>query len=289
MNGAFSRFPPLLRCFFVLLCGAVLASGQTTPPARFFDLNQWKLHLPVNAEGKPEGKSIEIRPQPDGDLNTTYASPYFYARPDGGMVFYCPLNAATTNPGKTKNPRSELREVPGFPQDTSPEGNCWPWNASTTLEATLQVNVPPSGTEKVVVGQIHAEAPGAPPLIKLQFEPGKKEGYRLRAMVKILASGGEDVSFVTPDGFAKNTNFSYKIEVNGGKLSVWVDGRPLYLRNKDGLPDAKNPSLDYDFVAADPGWKDAFYYFKAGVYPQSDSTADPAYAQATFYALKVSP
>ena len=68
------------------------------PPSGNFDLSHWYLGLPVDDEGGTSGDSASISTV---ELLSGYSNAlYFYTGADGAMVFWAPVDGATT-PGSS--------------------------------------------------------------------------------------------------------------------------------------------------------------------------------------------
>lgn len=253
------------------------------PPGDNFDLNHWKITLPIN--GAEEHSASE--------LVAGYQHPdWFYTDPaSGGMVFRAPNRGDTT--GGSSYARSELREMLQPQGSAKAAANNWVIGSSSsaarqaaggvdgTLRAVLSVDrVSTSGDSKkvgrVIVGQIHAPDTE---IIRLYYHkrPGDKRGAIYFAHDDI---SGEDTRYPIiggPDaldpanGIALGQMWSYEITMAGRTLTVTVtpDGQPAVVRSLQ-------ISSDYD---------DLSNYFKAGVYNQNNTGQSSDYAQATFYSL----
>jgi hypothetical protein len=244
-----------LRCS--LFCSLVVLSGMAMPvvnadraPSANFDLSRWKLTLPIDAMGKTSGDAAEV-----GGLENYDLSPFFYATADGGMVFWAPVNGATT--GGSHYPRSELREmlVSG-----SAAAN---WNCATNsvLEARLKIDRVPSSSGKIVVGQIHGY--NVAPLVKLQYESGGK----LTALINPTPTSSIPIKYTLASGLSLNRAFEYRISVSKGELLLSANG---------ATP---------QHYALDSRWQGAGLYFKAGAYVQASGSSSVDGGQAAFYRL----
>ena len=60
-------------------------------PSGNFNLSNWKITLPVDQKGSISGTAVEVQ-----NLSGYENSKYFYTGADGAMVFYAPVNGATT-------------------------------------------------------------------------------------------------------------------------------------------------------------------------------------------------
>ncbi|MFP5300541.1 polysaccharide lyase family 7 protein [Cobetia sp. SIMBA_158] len=164
---------PLMNAL-VLALGTVTISAPSlandTPPAEAFNLDTWKLTLPMDGNG--DGKVDEIKVS---DLQSYRHADYFYLDDEDHLVFVTPNKAFTTP--NSSNARTELRQMLRG-TDTS-IGTHDPQNnfalashkhadqyaqVGGFLEATLRVEHVAERSRKpdrksaysVVVGQIHA-------------------------------------------------------------------------------------------------------------------------------------
>ena len=230
--------------------------------------------------------------------------PLFYTAEDGGMVFTAPIQGPKTSKN-TKYTRSELREMlrkgdmriktKGITE------NNWVFSTAKrnvrkksggvdgTLDATLAVNhVTTTGDDKqvgrVIIGQIHATKDEPVRLyyrklphndkgvIYMAHEPlkgkGKEQWYNLIGSRASNAKNPED-------GIALNEVFSYRINVEGDKLTVTIirQGKANIVQEVD----MSNSGYDKS---------DQYMYFKAGVYNQNNTGEANDYVQATFYQLE---
>ncbi|MDB5968979.1 MAG: hypothetical protein JWQ90_1429 [Hydrocarboniphaga sp.] len=233
---------------FVLPARADLDSSL--PPSGNFDLSHWKLTLPVDDAGGITGTAAEVK-----DLQG-YSSPMFYTAADGGMVFWAPVNGATTD--GSHYPRSELRET----LDPASAATNWSDATNSVLEANLKVSQVPSTSGKVIVGQIHGY--DVAPLVKLQFEGS---GGKLTALINPTPTSSSPIKYTLATGLALDKAFYYRITVSSGVLSLSANG---------------STPLQYTI---DPSWRNIGLYFKAGAYVQASGSSGTDGGQATFYRL----
>ncbi|MBD1391001.1 polysaccharide lyase family 7 protein [Neiella sp. HB171785] len=86
------------------LTACVSAGSIAAVPADKFDLSQWKITLPMDADGNGKVDEIDVK------AIQSYRHPdYFYLDADGNMVFAVPNKATTT--ATSSNTRSELRQM----------------------------------------------------------------------------------------------------------------------------------------------------------------------------------
>lgn len=230
------------------------------PPSGNFDLNKWKLTLPVSQDfyfGSGGSSAAEILP--DGDsgsavtaLNAGFEdAEYFFTATDGTMAFRTLLSggATTTN---TSYVRSELRELYNWTSGQSTDTANWNNEGTHTLEATLSVVEYWPDDPQTVVGQIHAKD-SSKALIKLQWDGPDKP---VRAIINEdpVAGNPFSISF----GVVGISEFSYVISLVDNTMTITVEGITQSVTFGEG-----NMSLD---------WDNHVYYFKAGNYPQADKS-----------------
>lgn len=223
-----------------------------------FNLDNWKLTLPVDRRGNTSGEALEIE-----DLSR-FESAHFYDAPDGAMVFTAYANGATTS-GSTY-PRSELREM---------NGNAlakWKLSQGGTMSATLKVDQVPSldGGEagRVIVGQIHGEDEE---LIRLYWDKNSvyfmndKAGSRNKEM---------KFTFTDSDGrsptISMGEKFSYMIDARGDtmKVDIHADGKVYTSVSK-----------------INSVWQSDTFYFKAGIYLGVNDDSGKGLGKVSFYGL----
>lgn len=227
-------------------------------PASKFQLKHWKLTLPVDSTGAHGGHASEVSAT---KLAAGFTDSHFQVDPSGALVFWCPVNGATTD--DTEFPRCELREM--LTQE-DPSVN-WRSRGTHLLAARCRVTAVPSNP-KVVIGQIHgySKSGKARPLIKLQYFKG-----RIEALVKSSPTKGKDITLVWPQ-VGLSHDFTYQIKLQDGVLSVTVNGK----------------EQTEDIVKNDPAWADQTFYFKAGAYPQDNEGPATEGARVVFSDLRVS-
>lgn len=202
------------------------------------DLRNWKLTLPVDANGRRIGKPREVMPV---DLSGGFRNEFFSMDQKGNIIFSCPADGVTTE--GTKYPRCELREM----LDPADDSVNWQFTGTHILRARCRIlNL--TSEPKVVIGQIHGYSGTSRPLVKLQYAKD-----RLEALVKISPDSGKDRKLVFPK-VSSEVEIQYEIKLHEAKLAVTVNG---VTQTVDVLQDG-------------PGWKDETFYFKAGVYPQTN-------------------
>jgi Alginate lyase/Fibronectin type III domain len=124
----------------------------TTPiiiyPANVLDLTNWKLNLPVDANGTQTGTSLEIkRPK----LDTFSINPYFMNNINNtAVIFNANCDGATTS--GSGYPRSELREM----TNNGTTNASWSSSSGThIMEIDQVITHLPLVKPHIVVGQIH--------------------------------------------------------------------------------------------------------------------------------------
>jgi len=248
----------LYRLLAMLLCAHCShAADATKPPGTNFDLTHWKLTLPVDASGQTSGTATEISA---AQLAAGYTNALYFQTGEGGtMVFWCPVNGATT--GGSSFPRSELREML---DPTNSEVN-WTAHGTHILDAQCRVTEVPS-SQKVIIGQIHGYSGNARPLIKLQFFKG-----RVEAQVKVSPNKDRDRKLTFPE-VGLNKDISYQIKLQDGRLDITVNEQ----------------TQTENIFANEADWTNQTFYFKAGAYCQDNKGRATEGARVSFSRLKVS-
>ncbi|MEP3482590.1 MAG: polysaccharide lyase family 7 protein [Fuerstiella sp.] len=249
----------------ISLASSLLAQNQTpasdgnNSPSlnniKQIDLSHWKLTLPVDHNHSFHGHPQEVSAK---KLGRGFQSKFFTVDAQGNLVFWCPVNGATTE--GTSYPRSELREMlePG-----NPDRN-WTAAGSHILTARCQVQQVPS-SRKVIIGQIHSASGKKKPLIKLQFYKN-----RIEALVKHSPTQGKDIKLSWPN-ISMNSEVNYEIRLQNEILSVTVNGMTQRQNIKNN----------------DPEWMKQTFYFKAGMYPQDNQGKATEGGQVSFSKLQV--
>jgi hypothetical protein len=251
----------LRRAIAVLLSASSLCAAVTVQadplvartPSTDFDLSRWKLTLPRDFGGGIHGDASEV-----ASLQGYAQPPYFYSAADGGMVFWAPVDGATT--GGSNYPRSELREM----QQAGNAAVNWTSADNAALEARLKIDRVPAASGKLVVGQIHGY--GVAPLVKLQYEIG---GGKLSALINPTPTSSIPLKFLLASGVPLNHAFDYRIAVVDDVLTLSAaGGKPLV-------------------YSIDARWQPVGLYFKAGAYVQASGSDSRDGGQATFYRLQL--
>ena len=242
-------------------------------PSGNFDLNQWKLTLPVSKSfyfGSGGSSAAEILPDGEGaadtPLNNGYTDQaYFYTGSDGAMVFRTPLSggATTTN---SRYVRSELRELYNWQAGQSTSTANWQNEGTHILEGTCRVAEYYGADPQTVVGQIHAKN-SSKALVKLQWDGPNK---RVRAIVNKDPDSGNPFSLNFEE--VGTNQFSYKLMVKDNKVTITVENTTHSVTFGQGGMSSK--------------WDNHEYYFKAGNYAQADKDSGGVF-EVHFYDLKV--
>jgi hypothetical protein len=237
-----------------------MSLNTSAAPSGNFNLSNWKITLPVDQGGSTSGTAVEVQ-----NLSGYKNSKYFYTGSDGAMVFYAPVNGATTK--GSSYARSELREMDGG------EKAAWNLSKGGFMSATLEVDVAPNRDGiggRLVVGQIHGQDDE---LVRLYWENGTVYFVNDQA-----GAGNSETKFTlkdsggaTPD-VSLNERFSYTINAKGSTLEVDV-----YADGKVYESSTKINSV----------WQSDTFYFKAGSYLGANDGNGSGAGQASFYALDV--
>jgi Alginate lyase/RTX calcium-binding nonapeptide repeat (4 copies) len=237
-----------------------MSLNASTAPSGNFNLSNWKITLPVDQNGTLSGTAVEVQ-----NLSGYQNSKYFYTGSDGAMVFYAPVDGATTS--GSSYARSELREM------NATEKAAWNLSTGGFMGATLEVDAAPNRDGvggKLVVGQIHGQDDE---LVRLYWENGTVYFVNDQA-----GSGNAETKFTlkdstgaTPD-VSLNERFSYTINAKGSTLEVdvYADGKVYESTTK-----------------INSVWQSDTFYFKAGAYLGANETNGSGAGQASFYALDV--
>lgn len=235
-----------------------MALNPSVAPGGNFDLSNWKITLPVDANGSFGGNAMEVK-----NLSTYQHSKYFYTAADGAMTFVAPVEGATTS--GSSYARSELREMNGTANAA--------WNLKTGgfMSATLEVDAAPNRDGmggRIIVGQIHGQDDE---LVRLYWENGKLYFANDQA-----GSNNSETKF-------------YFVNASGQQPSVSLDERFSYTIN------AKSETLEVTVFAdgqiyksvstLNSVWQSDTFYFKAGAYLGANETNGTGYGQTSFYAL----
>lgn len=237
---------------------ATPASAATSiQPSQYFDLSHWKLTLPVDADGGTSGVAAEVWPS----QLTDYSSTWFEVGKTGQTLnFYAPVDGATTS--GSHYPRSELREV----VDPNDDNVNWHISGRSELEGKCKVQLVPSATGKVIVGQIHGFQ--AKPLVKLvyHYSDSSMTGS-VYALIHPTPYSSTNVKLSLASGIDLGKAFGYRIKVDSGELKMRVNS---------------NNWVSYQI---DSSWGNVGLYFKLGDYVQASGTSDTDGGWVSFYRL----
>jgi len=228
----------------------------------YFNLENWKLTLPVDSKGGTSGGAYEVL-----DLIGFESAEHFYDGPGGTMVFSASTDGSTT--GGSKYPRSELREMNG--EDRA----AWTLKEGGTMTATVAVNEVPTRSDgkpgRLIVGQIHGEDEE---LVRLYWENGT-----VYFMNDQAGPDKEETRFDFKDSGGKTPSigidekFSYKIDARGDTLTVTI-----YADGKEYVSESTLHSV----------WQSDTFYFKAGVYLGVNESSGSGVGTVSFYGLDFS-
>jgi hypothetical protein len=235
-----------------------MALNPSVAPGGNFDLSNWKITLPVDANGGLSGNAMEVK-----NLSTYQNSKYFYTAADGAMTFVASVDGATTS--GSSYARSELREMNGTANAA--------WNLKTGgfMSATLEVDAAPIRDGmggRIIVGQIHGQDDE---LVRLYWENGKLYFANDQA-----GSSNSETKFyfVNASGQQPNVSlderFSYTIDAKGDTLEVTVFADGQIYKSVSKINSV---------------WQSDTFYFKAGAYLGANETNGTGYGQTSFYAL----
>src|SRR5580704_117299 len=256
-----ATFALVLWLLLWLSSATAWALDPTKPPGSNFNLNNWYIQFPTsNGNLTCSGGSVDSATTTQL-INGYTNAPYFYTGSDGAMVFWAPINGATTS--GSSYPRSELRELLNT-NDTSVD---WTPYGTHILDAQVKVLQVPTSTKKVIIGQIHGYSGAALPTVKVEF--GNNTVY---ATVK-TNSNDDGSDFVFPSvSSALSNSITYEIKLVNGLVTIVIN----------------NKTNSMNIFQTDPNYTNDTQYFKAGDYCQADSCSNPANAdgaRVAFYAL----
>jgi Ca2+-binding RTX toxin-like protein len=237
-----------------------MSLNPSANPGTNFDLDNWKLQLPVDSSGGFSGRYAEVR-----NLDS-YTSSYFHTGSDGAMVLSAPVEGVTT--GGSSYARTELRELIGGANAE------WKLDQGGYLAVAMQVDGVPEKTDgtdaKIVIGQIHG---GDHQLVRLYYEHGTVYWVngRNEVQAKDIVHQLTDASGRTPDIDLDET-FSYSFDVKGHDLKVAL------------VADGKTYSSS---ITIGGGWDDNSFYFKAGLYLGTNESTSNGDGQVSIYDIDV--
>lgn len=232
--------------------------NPSVAPGGNFDLSNWKITLPVDANGGIGGTAMEVK-----NLSTYQNSKYFYTAADGAMTFVAAVDGATTS--GSSYARSELREMNGT------ANAAWDLKTGGFMSATLEVDSAPIRDGmggRIIVGQIHGQDDE---LVRLYWENG-------------------NLYFANDQAGSSNSETKfYFVNASGQQPSVSLDERFSYTINAKGDTLEVTVFADgqvYKSVSTiNSVWQSDKFYFKAGAYLGANETNGTGYGQTSFYAL----
>ena len=179
--------------------GVVAVHAAPPPPAQLLNLTTWDLQLPVS---NGNGGVVTI---PAKALQN-YSSQYFYTNEtDMTPTFWCPIDGARTS--GSPYPRSELRQRPDFT-----------FAGTHVMNVTMAVLVvPPSGSKRITIGQIHTSGSGGCSIIS-EFEYAA--GGKLVNNVRTADCTG--VQYTVGTAVPLGERFSFSLSLVGTTLRVWT-------------------------------------------------------------------
>jgi hypothetical protein len=224
--------------------------AETSQPLTYTASN-WVLQLPTGSGNSPTTIS-------GSKLASGYSSAYYYKASDGGQVFMVPQHGITTS--GSVHTRTEMRE------STSSGGQAaWSAWGTNSLSATVRVLQISSGS--VTIGQTFNGSDSIP-LAELMYNKSKGGLILLYEEAK---GGGTTIDLKTKIAVGKT--FTYKMDLSGGKLKVYVNGTLVYSKTPSSKIQAKK------------------FYFKFGDYDQASSKGTPTttpYSRVEFYSAVLS-
>jgi hypothetical protein len=211
--------------------GASGGGGVNAGPS--IDFSIWSLQLPTGSGTSPTAIS-------PSQLLAGYSDTYFYLAPDGGQAFMDPATGITTS--GSQHCRTEMRE-------DKPGGAPAAWVASGTNSLTVTgkvIQVGGGASGRVTVAQVF-NATDSIPLCELEYS-SSVQGFQL-LYEEAKGQGGSPIDLNTP--VALNTTYSFTLSLSQGKLTVTINGQPVYARMPSATTLAKS------------------FYFKFGNYDQT--------------------
>ena len=308
MNRTAAKTVSLVVISVVFLTHGKVSFSQEVP-AEKYDLSNWNITLPLDADGDEKVDSVSVK-----ELQEYSHPDFFYLDEDGDMVFTSPNKALTT--ANSSNTRSELRQMlrgTNTRIGTQDPRNNWSIAANPhsdkfgavggRMEATLKVNhvaVRAGNPEKataysVVIGQIHAGTYDPPvegfgwgnePL-KIYYKkwPDHETGSIFWTYEKNLPKDDPnrvDIAFTVwgntwdnpedpgSEGIALGEEFSYTVNVYENILLLTFD-----VPGRAIVERTLDLSRGVDEHDHKWGYAGDWMYFKAGAYNQcSTSTVD---------------
>ncbi|PTU73474.1 polysaccharide lyase family 7 protein [Pseudomonas mangrovi] len=263
-------FASTLLASSLLSVHSFAALDPSLPPGGNFDLGNWNITIPFDAENDTVGKPLTILPVNLVGPNGYSHMPAFFTDSDGAMNFWAPLNGATT--GGSKHPRSELREM----IDGVSNAVNWDSFGTAILDAQVRVMKVPADDGIVIIGQVHGH--GSAPLVLLyyKYDQTKQTGRVIAKLQGTPVQGPPFTQNTIATDIRLGERFTYQIKVE---------------RQPNGGPAIASSSVNNGTPAEmvmEPSWDLETFYFKAGSYLHTygDSATDGALVK--FYRLAAS-
>ncbi|MBM7068555.1 polysaccharide lyase family 7 protein [Actibacterium sp. 188UL27-1] len=271
-----------------------------------FDLRNWKITLPVDADyfaagggdGNPfDDKAFEVKGY-DKFEGFEAEEFFFYDASQDAMVFRADVNGAKTS-ANTRYVRSELREMEG---ENGTINAAWSVNEGGTLSGTLKVDAlsteleegnGPRDFARAIVGQIHGEDDE---LVRLYYD---SQGDLYYANEHTGGSGGvqdderyfyfEDENGNRPN-VALGETFSYIINVSDNKLTVKIYADGMTYSAADTIDEKTGKTVTATEIS--DFWDNDSFYFKSGLYQGVNNTDGHPHegtgvASAAFFGIDV--
>lgn len=245
------------------------ALDPSLPPGGNFDLSNWNITIPFDANNDVVGKPRTILPVNMVGPNGFSHRPAFFTDKDGAMTFWAPLNGATT--GGSNHPRSELREM----IDPSTTQVNWDSFGTSILDAQVRIMQVPSSDGTVIVGQVHGH--GSAPLVLLyyKYDFNKQVGRVYAKLQGTPIQGPPFTQNIIATDIPLGQRWTYQIKVErpaGGRAIASASAN-------NGTPAT---------MVMDPSWDTETFYFKAGSYLHTYGNSATEGALVKFYRLAAS-
>lgn len=236
-----------------VLAEAVVLKFTAGSRSSLFNLNGWKLQLPVDINGGASGPADEISAD---RLNQGFSNDYFLFDGDS-LVFKAPANGAITSPGAST--RSELREI------YSGSNGSWTSQTGGTLIGNATVISVAGNSNHVTIGQIFGPTKDGKPFVMLKYRKATNRGdlqyypsvTDASPTTKIIARNvalNQPISYTLSFSGDPTTGYRIKASVNGNAMDVTVDNSwadvPMYFKlgAYHDVNNAGNPSEDSSVV-----------------------------------------
>ena len=221
-----------------------------------FNLKSWKLQIPIATK-----KSVvEIYPE---ELQSDYTSKYFYPTTDSAIAFWCPSDGDITP--NSKNPRSELREMPV---------SGWELTHTHVLSVECAVMQLPPTQKGIIIGQIHGtNTKMNPQLCKLYWGVNNKLTARIKNDDD--PSCKQDINLPLGE-YKLGERITYEIIMKDMDILVSITSI------KNGVPTkvTKTASFKNEY------WRKQSYYFKVGNYFQINTPKPVTDSLVYFYSIR---